>query len=1000
MKSENILIDSSITTSFFNREKHIIDEIYKKYSYTNIDKQEYKEIVYLAICDALNNKRKMSPQEEEEYFKSSLQMFVTDYINKLMQDEDKFLTITTNYFKENILNSDISTFDKIKKIKDFFESIDFIPTVDSYIALFNSNSDINELVEKFVNKNLVAIKNGNIKSLEENAQLMLIIESYCMNNGIELYDNTFDSILNETGEVSDDLVTDYFHLISNIPLLTRDEEKTLAARVAKGDMEAKDIFVERNLRLVVSIARRYRNCGMDFMDLIQEGNLGLVRAVEKFDASKGYKFSTYATSWITQYITRSIKNKERSIRIPIGTLEKLAKYNSGKASLINELGREPTIYEIKDYLKIPLSQVEEFENLRRQTTIVSLNSLVGDDTDEEFGNFIADTNFHTEDKALEESTKKEVLRAIWNVLSPREIEIITFRFGFITRKPQKLEEVAKKLGITRERVRQIENKALLRLGKSEYKKVLANHTDDLDNVLVMVKPIKKYVSLKAKESLYETYKEYDKELIDAELERLSAYERQLIKCYYQREEDLRLSTNDYQNFFILLGKIRERLAYRAKKQAPKNNINKEKQSLYDYFSPSDYEKVSAVIKALTEMKDENFLKYYQVKLEDLEGSEKREFYNQVILKIRRKLNILNSLGREYTISEIPSILLESEMGHKTKKDVAIMHSIYDYFPDVDKKEIDLIIERLAYKDKKTYKFYRDRDLEELDEKEKKKFYSSVVSNVKKGLVKKEDTKKEDTKEENIEKEEKNSKTVSRNIYDYFRDVEPSELDEIAKTLNRFAQFTYKEFLERDLTTLSSEEKRQLNTLVIIPLRKYINKEKNIGNQLNIYSYFKKYDKEEVDNVLMGLKDEEREVIELYNRIVPSGIKIGENITEEQYRLLAGHLLPSISKKLSKARKEASNLTRSNEKNDLEKLDEFIKSPAFLEIAKIMPKEEALLVSLNLGFIKLEELPSEEVIKILNIPKDEAREKTKEALTTYREYIKKQESNNAKKLLKK
>jgi len=259
----------------------------------------------------------------------------------------------------------------------------------------------------------------------------------------------------------DDPVRMYLKEIGKIPLLSAEEEVELAKRMEQGDMEAKRKLIESNLRLVVSIAKKYIGRGMLFLDLIQEGNLGLIRAVEKFDYRKGYKFSTYATWWIRQAITRAIADQARTIRIPVHMVETINKLQRVSRQLVQELGREPTIEEIAEAMEMPPEKVEEIMKVAQDP--VSLETPIGEEEDSHLGDFIEDKIIPSPSEAAAKQLLKEQLEAVLNTLSKREREVLKLRFGLEDGRPSTLEEVGKRFGVTRERIRQIESKALRKL---------------------------------------------------------------------------------------------------------------------------------------------------------------------------------------------------------------------------------------------------------------------------------------------------------------------------------------------------------------------------------------------------------------------------------------------------------------------------------------------------------------------------------------------------------
>src|SRR6476619_6152465 len=267
--------------------------------------------------------------------------------------------------------------------------------------------------------------------------------------------------LNLKAETSTDSLQLFLKDVGKVPLLTARQEVELAKRIELGDLAAKQKMVESNLRLVVSIAKNYRNQGLAFLDLIQEGTLGLVRAAEKFDYRKGFKFSTYATWWIRQAFARAIADKGRTIRMPVHVVEKLNKINRAERKLVSELGREPSIAEIADAVKLPEHEVESIK--RSAQTPVSLEKPVGDDEESEFGSFLADDKAVSPEDAAETVLRNESLQDVLNTLSYRERRVLELRYGLGGEHPRTLDEVGRTFNVTRERIRQIENQSLQKL---------------------------------------------------------------------------------------------------------------------------------------------------------------------------------------------------------------------------------------------------------------------------------------------------------------------------------------------------------------------------------------------------------------------------------------------------------------------------------------------------------------------------------------------------------
>ncbi|MFZ2276111.1 MAG: RNA polymerase sigma factor RpoD [Candidatus Nanogingivalis sp.] len=284
---------------------------------------------------------------------------------------------------------------------------------------------------------------------------------------------------NYTDDISDDSVRMYLREIGKIPLLSNDEEMELAKRVLEGDRKAKDRMAEANMRLVVSIAKRYSGRGMDLLDLIQEGNTGLLRAVDKFNPEKGFKFSTYATWWIRQAITRAIADQARTIRIPVHMVETINKLMRTQRKMTQELNREPTNEELAKEMDMDVEKIEHIMKIKQDIT--SLDAGIGRDGDEgedsTLGDFIEDEDTATPEESASMQLLKEKVREALSSLSDRERKILEMRFGLDGTKSHTLEEVGLEFAVTRERIRQIEAKALMKLRKHKDSKKLHEYLD-------------------------------------------------------------------------------------------------------------------------------------------------------------------------------------------------------------------------------------------------------------------------------------------------------------------------------------------------------------------------------------------------------------------------------------------------------------------------------------------------------------------------------------------
>lgn len=315
-----------------------------------------------------------------------------------------------------------------------------------------------------------------LADLEINEDQILDLIAYLEEEGIVIVapksrtrKNNDEATPSDNGNSSPDLTIEpsmdslrlYLGQIGRTPLLLADEEVSLAKRIERGDMNAKQHMVEANLRLVVSIAKGYLGRGLSFLDLIQEGSLGLIRAVEKFDHRRGYKFSTYATWWIRQAVSRAIADKGRTIRVPVHMIEKLNKLSRVEVELTASLGREPTTEELAEVLDLSEKEVDDLIEWRKVP--LSLERPVGEDDEGELGHFIKDEKTEDPSEEITGKLRSETIRTALNTLPPREREVIELRFGLIGSGPWTLEEIGERLKITRERVRQIEKEALAKL---------------------------------------------------------------------------------------------------------------------------------------------------------------------------------------------------------------------------------------------------------------------------------------------------------------------------------------------------------------------------------------------------------------------------------------------------------------------------------------------------------------------------------------------------------
>ncbi|MDI3547701.1 MAG: polymerase primary sigma factor [Halanaerobiales bacterium] len=352
---------------------------------------------------------------------------------------------------------------KLKEVKELIEkgkeegSLTYEEIMDALEEIDLSSDEIERIYDLFNEMNIDVKDNNEEVNDKDNED-----------------DNNLDISIPD-GVGIDDPVRMYLKEIGKVPLLTAEEEIELAKRMEQGDEEAKRKLIEANLRLVVSIAKKYVGRGMLFLDLIQEGNMGLIKAVEKFDYTKGYKFSTYATWWIRQAITRSIADQARTIRIPVHMVETINKMIRVSRQLLQELGREPTPEEIGEEMDMSADKVREIMKIAQEP--VSLETPIGEEEDSHLGDFIEDEDAPAPASAASFILLKEQLDDVLHTLTDREKRVLELRFGIEDGRPRTLEEVGKEFGVTRERIRQIEAKALRKLRHPSRSKKLKDYLD-------------------------------------------------------------------------------------------------------------------------------------------------------------------------------------------------------------------------------------------------------------------------------------------------------------------------------------------------------------------------------------------------------------------------------------------------------------------------------------------------------------------------------------------
>ncbi|MBT6293547.1 RNA polymerase sigma factor RpoD [bacterium] len=385
---------------------------------------------------------------------------VQDLIKK--GKEQKFVTLKEVYRAFPKAEDDLIILDEICEL--FFDfGVEVVE--DSKVKTYDLNKEVDQdalkqeqKAQKLAEKTVKDISKNNKKNSGEEPTDEEMDELESKRNDAQSSQRLIEV---QMSEISNDSIRMYLCEIGRVPLLSAKEEIDLAKAIRKGDQNAKSILAESNLRLVVSIAKKYIGRGLSFLDLIQEGNMGLFRAVEKFDPDRGYKFSTYATWWIRQAITRAIADQARTIRIPVHMVETINKLTHTQRRLVQELGREPLVEELAAELNMEVKKVRQIMKNTQET--VSLDTPVGSEEDSKLGDFIPDDEGASPDESTNRNLVKENIHAMLKYLSPRERRIIEMRFGLIDGIAHTLEEVGREFNVTRERIRQIEAKVLHKL---------------------------------------------------------------------------------------------------------------------------------------------------------------------------------------------------------------------------------------------------------------------------------------------------------------------------------------------------------------------------------------------------------------------------------------------------------------------------------------------------------------------------------------------------------
>ena len=681
----------------------VMNGIYKSFSYVDLPKEEF---YHLSINEIELSKKLYNDKEAyDKYIKEKIIDVIFKKINTLLSDVRTSFDVVNNYVNQNLkqTKSSVGAIKQFKQLNSFFKTCSFVPNPDLIIELITKNERFSQMIDTIVQKYYSQIILGKAETIFDNSLLLMTIESYCMLQKIEIVeveDQEYRSVIETT-----DSIRAYFSEVRKKPLLSIDEEKDLAIRIEKGDLQAKQLFIESNLRLVISIAKKYVGMGLDFLDLIQEGNCGLIVAVEKYNVHLGFKFSTYATQWIRQAIARAVVDKGRNIRVPVSIYEQLSVYKKVVNMLENKLNREPSIEEIANKMRLSISEVTKLYKLTSDTT--SINQMVGEDSDAELGQFVLAAEETTEDIVVNGTLQYQVRKLLKDCkLKDREVEILMLRYGFNGQKEHTLDEISAMFHVTRERIRQIEAIALMKIRKSKYVKDMAIYMQNPDEAKANIEILREQYRIlnnpykvrirdeeKAKENdvnmsekiqtIYQYFSNYTRKQVDEMLSMLSDEEKELIRLRYgddlDHPNDSRLSQdNSYKFYSLLRPRMKKILANmtRDKKYKPKELIKTDKDN-----------KGSKVKTKKTTIDQQTFI-------EESKDITKEDCLKT--LELLRTLEFAKNMNNTLTSKEV--IIVSLKLGYIDGKYFSTQ-SIAEFL-DIEEKEVIEVTKRalLAYKE--------------------------------------------------------------------------------------------------------------------------------------------------------------------------------------------------------------------------------------------------------------------------------------------------------------
>lgn len=682
----------------YNMFSSSFNKIYKKYSFINIDRNEFKSMVRETINETKNNYD--GEIEYEKYLIKALNRKILGLIRLDMKDQTKLFDIINNYINQEFskdidYNSAINSFDKLE---NFLELCECSLTLDIIERLVKENSLINKLLITIYEVDREDIFNDSYEGTY-NDLVVYFIQMFCKVHNIKIKENEIK--YSDMGAFASRSSTDiYLREIQNYKLLTREEELDMIKRYKSGEIEVRDEFLSRNLKLVVSIAKKYLGRGVALTDLIQEGNMGLMKALDEFDLSRECRFSTYATNWIKSYITRYIAGKSRNISLPNHFFYELGIFRKVYTNLEKQLDRKPTISELADKTGKNKDVVLRYFDYLNDTK--SLSDKVGDEDDTEFSYFIPSSDESLETVAI----KKDLSSGLTELLNkchlkPRELEVLMLRYGLNGDDPLTLEEIGRKYNLTRERVRQMESSALMRIRRSPYVKLFAEYASNPAKSMENIKKMREaYIDnprsfkkdiiseeerkpVPRAKNIYTIFSNsgYTKEELDIAINELSEEEIELLKSRYGEDltemPTIRNKRNEYTKKFMqeLFPKLRRIIKNNREKnmddEAKKGRKGmKTSKNIYEIFSNQGYskEELDEAIKCLSKSYIDTLKSRYGedlmgVPTAKLDKKERSRLYTAIFGRLKKELQ----KNRERSV--IPTSKVEDIVNETTNESV-------------------------------------------------------------------------------------------------------------------------------------------------------------------------------------------------------------------------------------------------------------------------------------------------------------------------------------------